>query len=97
MTTEREAPGTYGVTLPDHPGARGKGGGYGEEACDHVLDRGDHCGSIRDRDLKGLLKFLNKFEISRAYVISEDLETERLIDGKEIIIIPLWKWLLENW
>ena len=52
--------------------------------------------SIRDRDLKGLLKFLNKFEIPRAYVISEDLETERVIDGKEIIIIPLWKWLLEN-
>lgn len=52
--------------------------------------------SIRDRDLKGLLKFLNKFEIPRAYVISEDLETERVIDGKEIIIIPLWKWLLGN-
>jgi len=52
--------------------------------------------NLRERDLRGLLKFLNKFEIPGAYVISEDLETERVIDGKKIKIIPLWKWLLEN-
>ncbi|AKB32020.1 hypothetical protein MSSIH_1330 [Methanosarcina siciliae HI350] len=50
--------------------------------------------TIRKRDLKGLLKFLTTFELPHGYVISEDLESEEIIEGKKISIIPLWKWLL---
>lgn len=50
--------------------------------------------SIRKRDLKGLLKFLTAFELSHGYVISEDIESEEIIEDKKISIIPLWKWLL---
>ncbi|AAM06936.1 TPA: ATP-binding protein [Methanosarcina acetivorans] len=50
--------------------------------------------SIRKRDLKGLLKFLTAFELSHGYVISEDIESEEIIEGKKISIIPLWRWLL---
>ena len=50
---------------------------------------------IRKRDLKGLLKFLTTFDISHGYVISEDIESEEIIEGKKISTIPLWKWLLD--
>jgi hypothetical protein len=46
--------------------------------------------NIRKRDLKGLLKFLTTFDISHGYVISEDIESEEIIEGNKISTIPLY-------
>lgn len=49
-------------------------------------------GEVKERDLEGLKKFIEKFKPKKAVIIS--YETEREI--KSIKIIPAWKWMLEN-
>src|SRR3989344_4964719 len=48
------------------------------------------------KDIKSLLKFMNLFVINKGFVISREQEKRQISDGKEISIIPAWKWLLEN-
>ena len=48
------------------------------------------------KDIKSLLKFMNLFDINKGFVISREQEKRQISDGKEISIIPAWKWLLEN-
>ena len=67
---------------------------------DMVLDEGKivpveiKYGEIRD--MKGLLKFMNLFDINMGFIISREQEKKHIYDGKEISIIPAWKWLLER-
>ena len=51
--------------------------------------------NIRKKDIKGLLKFMDVFSVKRGFVVTKDKEGEELIDGKLIVFVPLWKWLLE--
>ncbi|MCD4808539.1 MAG: hypothetical protein K8R17_01420 [Methanosarcinales archaeon] len=51
--------------------------------------------NIRKKDIKGLLKFMNIFSVKRGFVVTKDMEGKELIDGKLIVFVPLWKWLLE--
>jgi hypothetical protein len=50
--------------------------------------------NISRKDIKGLLKFMERFSLSEGYVITETLEREEKIGDKKIIYLPLWKWLL---
>jgi predicted AAA+ superfamily ATPase len=50
--------------------------------------------NISRKDIKGLLKFMERFRLSEGYVITETMEREEKIGDKKIIYIPLWKWLL---
>ncbi len=52
--------------------------------------------NIRKKDIKGLLKFMNIFSVKRGFVVTKDIEGKELIDGKLIVFVPLWKWLLER-
>ncbi|MEE8168650.1 MAG: ATP-binding protein [Candidatus Hydrothermarchaeales archaeon] len=52
--------------------------------------------NIRDRELKGLLKFMDEFSVDKGLVVSKDLDTERGIKGRYIKFIPLWRWLMET-
>ncbi len=45
---------------------------------------------------KGLISFMDKFNVARGYIISLDLEEERQRDGKLIKIIPAHKFLLQD-
>ena len=47
------------------------------------------------REMGGLLAAMDKFDLKSGLIITELLEEERLVDGKTIKIIPLYKWLLE--
>jgi len=50
---------------------------------------------IKLKELKSLLKFMDKFKIKKAFVATEDHEAEERAGNKVIIFRPLWKWLLE--
>lgn len=48
---------------------------------------------IEKRDIKGLLKFCEEFN-TRGIVITKDLLENRKVEGKEILFIPAWLFLL---
>ena len=48
------------------------------------------------KNIEGLLKFMNLFNIKEGFVISKEDEKEQKIDNKKILIIPAWKWLLKK-
>ena len=51
--------------------------------------------NIRKKDIKGLMKFLDKFDVDTGYVVTKDRDLSEIVDDKRIVYIPLWKWLLE--
>ncbi len=50
--------------------------------------------SIKEKQLKGLLKFMGDYNLDEGIVITKDLEDKRTIKGGTVSFIPLWKWLL---
>ncbi|MBI2448901.1 ATP-binding protein [Candidatus Pacearchaeota archaeon] len=48
------------------------------------------------KDIRGLLRFMDLFNIKKGFVISREQEKKQTYNGKEISIIPAWKWLLER-
>ena len=50
---------------------------------------------LKQREINGLLEAMGKYKLNECLILT--LETEDLInlDGKKIIIKPVWKWLLE--
>lgn len=49
----------------------------------------------REREINGLLEAMNKFKLKRGLILTNDQEEEIKVDGKKIIVKPVWKWLLE--
>ena len=47
-----------------------------------------------EREIGGLVKFINAFPEYRGIIITRDYEKNIFADGKEIPAIPVWKWLL---
>ena len=45
-------------------------------------------------DIKGLLEFANKFDTKQGFVVTKDLLDKQVINGKEILFIPTWIFLL---
>jgi predicted AAA+ superfamily ATPase len=45
-------------------------------------------------DINGTLEFLRKFGLNEGYIISRNTESQKMIDGKNITIIPFFKFLL---
>ena len=48
----------------------------------------------REREIKGLMDALRFFDCNQGYLVTKNYEETIVQDNKEIIIIPLWKWLL---
>ncbi len=48
----------------------------------------------REREVNGLLEAMDAFKLKEGLIITEDREEEERIDGREIVYMPLWKWLL---
>jgi len=46
------------------------------------------------RDIKGLIKFMDKYDIGTGFVITEDYEAEERYENRIVKFIPLWKWIL---
>jgi hypothetical protein len=49
---------------------------------------------IDKADLKGLLKFMEKFKVKKGIVVTKDLLDKRNVDSKEVLFIPAWLFLL---
>jgi len=45
-------------------------------------------------DLTGLNVFMRKFSIKKGYIVSRDIEEKREVDGKEIFIVPAYKYFM---
>lgn len=51
---------------------------------------------VRIKNIKGMIKFMEKFKIQTGKVITEDFEKIEKINKKRIDFIPLWKWIFES-
>lgn len=49
-----------------------------------------------EREIGGIVKFLNSFQEYNGIVITRDYEKNITVDGKEIQAIPVWKWMLND-
>ncbi|MEK6935642.1 MAG: ATP-binding protein [Nanoarchaeota archaeon] len=50
----------------------------------------------KKREIEGLLEALQKYNLKEGIILTLDKESEENISGKKIIIMPVWKWLLEG-
>ena len=50
----------------------------------------------KERELEGLLEALKAYDLEKGLILTEDTEDEFDVEGKKIIVIPIWKWLLED-
>lgn len=47
-----------------------------------------------EREYNGLLEAMKKHKLKSGLMLTEDEESERVMDNKKIKIMPIWKWLL---
>jgi len=77
----------------------------GNNECDFIIERGKKVVEAiqvskelnsrnEKREISGLLEAMKEFNLKEGLVITENQEEEKMIDGKKIKIIPVWKWLL---
>ncbi len=50
----------------------------------------------KSREIGGLLLAFNKFNLKEGIILTNDQEDEFMIEGKKIILKPVWKWILEK-
>lgn len=48
----------------------------------------------KDRELGGLIAAMKKFNLKEGLVLTYNQDDEFLIEGKRIVVKPVWKWLL---
>lgn len=51
--------------------------------------------STRKREITALLKIAKAMDVDKLLIITHDEEETIVEDGKEIEVVPIWKWLLE--
>jgi hypothetical protein len=51
---------------------------------------------IEKREYNSLLKASEELRCKNLLMITWDYEAKEIIDGKQIVSIPLWKWLLSE-
>lgn len=47
------------------------------------------------RETYGLIEAMDKFKLKEGTIITENLEETRTIKNKQIMFVPLWKWLID--
>ena len=50
----------------------------------------------KEREIKGLISAMNQFNLTTGLILTYKQEYEFIVEGKKIIIKPVWKWLLEK-
>ena len=51
---------------------------------------------MKKRETKALLKASKELKCNNLVVITEDYDAFEEINGKRIVYIPLWRWILQN-
>ncbi len=49
---------------------------------------------IEKREVSALVDAMDEFGLTKGLIITDDTEREEEIDGRRIVFMPLWKWLL---
>lgn len=49
----------------------------------------------KEREIAGLLEALSMYELKTGFILTSDQEDEFVKDGKKIVVMPVWKWLLK--
>ncbi|MDP2754130.1 MAG: ATP-binding protein, partial [Nitrospirota bacterium] len=67
----------------------------------HVKELIQVCWSLEDEEkrsaeVKALVEAMREFDIKEGVVINEDIDDEEIVDGRKIVYMPLWKWMLEG-
>jgi len=76
-----------------------------DEECDFVILEKDNIKKAiqvaysfndknREREINGLIKAMDFFKLKEGLILTYEQEDELNIEGKKIIIKPVWKWLL---
>lgn len=47
----------------------------------------------KDREINGLLEAMNSFRLKKGLILTNNQEDEFRVEGKKIIMKPVWKWL----
>ncbi len=79
----------------------------GKRECDFILKEGVRikeaiqvCYELnednKEREINGLLEAMDKFKLKHGIILTYEQAKEITKDGKRIIVIPVFKWLLEN-
>ncbi|MEZ5336022.1 MAG: DUF4143 domain-containing protein [Methanolobus sp.] len=51
--------------------------------------------SNEKREIAGLLEAMDRYKLPEGLILTEDTEDSFEIDSRNIIVKPVWKWLLE--
>jgi len=79
----------------------------GKNECDFIVQEGRKIISAfqvcyelnensRKRETAGILEAMEKFHLREGFILTWDQEEELNINGKRILIKPVWKWVLEQ-
>ncbi|MBI4141763.1 ATP-binding protein [Candidatus Woesearchaeota archaeon] len=49
----------------------------------------------KEREIEGMVTAMEFFKLKKGLILTFDQKDELIIDGKKIIVQPIWKWLLE--
>lgn len=49
----------------------------------------------KEREYEGLLEALNTYNLDEGLILTEDEEFEDTYKGKKVVVMPVWKWLLD--
>ena len=49
----------------------------------------------KDREIKGLIAAAKEFNLKEGIILTYNQEDDFFIEGKKIIVKPVWKWLFE--
>jgi len=79
-----------------------------KKECDFVIKKGLKIAQViqvclnlespmtKKREIEGLLEAMQKYALKEGIILTLDKEGEENINGKKIITMPVWKWLLEK-
>jgi hypothetical protein len=78
----------------------------GRKECDFIYSQNNQLKAVQvtqkieqtnyNREVEGLLEAMQRLELSEGLILTEETNDEMLIDGKKILIQPIWLWLLNN-
>ncbi len=75
--------------------------------CDFLIRKGNKiktaiqvCYSLddknKDREINGLVKVMDKFQLKKGFILTHSQEKNIKIKNKDILVEPVWKWLMES-
>ena len=47
----------------------------------------------KEREINGILEALKKFNLKEGLILTNNQEDEFIIDGRKILLVPVWKWI----